>query len=260
MTTTIRDALGQQAQQRANRPGRLLYETPAGPLWSAAAIAEQAAQREPLVQWLVWQAATLAHGNRDQLAELGAAGPAWLRDQLVADRDAAGIVGRAVHHALDARILDTPVAPPTPEQAPFVTAFERFDAAHTPKWDAAALTVAHLDGPGVTWAGLADFFAEIDGEMVIGDFTTARRVDVAALKLVGLSMCDTAWLRDGSEVQPPEVAGGVIVHLRPDLYPAAGYKLIFVDLVAGIEAEVFEHAARLVHARDRMGSLTGVDA
>jgi hypothetical protein len=257
MTTTLRDAVAQRAARLSEPPQRsTMFETPAGPLWSVTAIAERAEPREDLVTWQTWMLSTLAHTHRGRLELLGAAGPQWLHEQLMAYRDAAGIMGRAVHDALDARILEAPRPQPTEEQAPFVAAFERFEADHTPGWDAAAMTVAKIDGPGATWAGRADFFAIIDGRMVVGDFTTARRLEVAALKLVGLSMCDTGWvvLRDGTEVEPPEVAGAVIVHLRPDLYPDTGYRLVPVDITDWTMG-AFEAAALMVHRYDQTGGL-----
>jgi hypothetical protein len=116
------------------------------------------------------------------------------------------------------------------------------------------MTVAKIDGPGATWAGRADFYATIDGRMVIGDFTTARRLEIAALKLVGLSMCGTGWLRDGNEIEPPEIDGAVIVHLRPDLYPDTGYRLVPVD-VTDWTMRTFEAAAMLLHSYDATGGL-----
>lgn len=253
--TTLRDAVADLATRLSEPPHRsTMFETPAGPLWSVTAIAERAEPREDLITWQTWMLSTLAHTRREQLEQLGAGGPKWLHDQLMAYRDAAGIMGRAVHDALDARLLDTPWPAPTEQQAPFVAAFARFEADHKPSWDAAAMTVAKMDGPGESWAGRADFFAVIDGKMVIGDFTTARRLEIAALKLVGLSMCDTGWLRDGMEIEPPELDGAVIVHLRPDLYPDTGYRLVPVD-VTDWTMGAFDAAALMVHRYDQTGGL-----
>jgi len=231
-----------------------MFETPAGPLWSVTAIAERAEPREDLVTWQTWMLSTLAHIHRGRLELLGADGPKWLHEQLMAYRDAAGVMGRAVHDTLDAWILSAPVPQPTEQQAPFVDAFGRFFDDYEPKFDAAAMTVAKIDGPGATWAGRADFFATIKDQMVIGDFTTARRLEIAALKLVGLSMCDTGWLRDGSEIEPPEIDHAVIVHLRPDLYPDTGYRLVPVDITDWTMG-TFEAAALMVHRYDQTGGL-----
>lgn len=253
--TTLRDAVADLAARMPDPYRSLMFETPAGPLWSVTAIAERAEPRDNLVAWQTWMLSSLAHTNREQLEQLGADGPRWLQQQLMAFRDAAGVMGRAVHDALDARILDAPRPQPTEDQAPFVAAFARFEADHDPRWDAAAMTVAKIDSPGATWAGRADFFAELDdGQMVVGDFTTARRLEVAALKLVGLSMCDTGWLRDGTEIEPPEIDHAVIVHLRPDLYPDTGYRLVPVELTDWA-ATAFEAAALMVHRYDQTGGL-----
>lgn len=253
--TTLRDAVAQQAARLSEPPHRsMMFETPAGPLWSVTAIAERAEPREDLITWQTWMLSTLAHTHREQLEQLGAAGPKWLHEQLMAYRDAAGVMGRAVHDTLDAWILGAPIPVPTEQQAPFVDAFVRFFNDHAPEWDAAAMTVAKIDSPGATWAGRADFFAKIEGRMVVGDFTTARRLEIAALKLVGLSMCETGWLRDGSEVEPPEIDHAVIVHLRPDLYPDTGYRLVPVDLTDWTMG-AFEAAALMVHRYDQTGGL-----
>lgn len=252
--TTLRDAVADLAARMPDPHQSLMFETPAGPLWSVTAIAERAEPRDGLAAWQTWMLSSLAHTNREQLEQLGADGPRWLQQQLMAYRDAAGVVGKAVHNALDARLLDTPWPAPTEQQAPFVAAFARFETDHKPSWDAAAMTVAHLDDPAASWAGRADFFAVLDGSMVIGDFTTARRLEIAALKLVGLSMCDTGWLRDGMEIEPPEIDHAVIVHLRPDLYPDTGYRLVPIEL-STYSAVAFEAAALMVHRYDQMGSL-----
>jgi hypothetical protein len=253
--TTLRDAVANLAARLSEPPHRsTMFETPAGPLWSVTAIAERAEPREDLITWQTWMLSTLAHTHRGRLELLGADGPKWLHEQLIAYRDAAGVMGRAVHDVLDAWILDAPFPQPTKEQAPFVDAFIQFSTDHAPEWDAAAMVVAKIDAPGASWAGRADFFAEIDGSMVVGDFTTARRLEVAALKLVGLSMCDTGWLRDGMEIEPPELDGAVIVHLRPDLYPDTGYRLVYVDVTDWTMA-AFEAAALMVHRYDQTGGL-----
>lgn len=253
MSTTIRDVLAQRDQQLATPPASLYFDTPAGPLWSAATIAERTEPREQFLRWVTWQTAILAHTHAETLAGLGVDAPGWLRQQLLADRDAAGIMGRAVHRALDADILGAPRPPATPEQQAFLDAFDRFCQDHQPAWESAAVPVAHVDAvASARWAGRADFFATIDGNMVVGDFTTARRIDVAAFKLVGLAMCETAWVGE-TEVEPPDLDGAVILHLRPDLYLDTGYRLIHIDTKAG--AEAFEAAALLMHLHSEMPPL-----
>jgi hypothetical protein len=245
--STIRDALDEQAGRRAAAVERsIYYDTPAGRLLSAGTVAERAVPRGRLLEWMAWETVLIARANPDELQRRGADAAHWLFNQVNARRDAAGVMGQVVHRAVNASILGTPQSPPTEDNAPYLAAFQRFVADCGPTWEAAALMVGHVDpAPSARWAGTVDFYAEIGGRMVIGDFTTARQTVAAALKLTGLAECGTAWLPDGTWVEPPEVDAGLIVHLRPDLYPDTGYRLIPVDLDAG--RPLFLASARQVH-------------
>jgi hypothetical protein len=176
-------------------------------------------------------------------------------------KDERAEVGSAVHAIIEARILNQP--PPAsvkvnnetwaldgPELAPYLAAFEAFEADWQPEWTASEMVVANpehgyagtldytIAASGLIGQALAAAGYEIDPSLdLLGDTKTGGELDTltssghfkgvypeAGLQMAAYRKASVAWLRSGERVlMPPTLSVGVVLHLRPEgyrLYPA----------------------------------------
>lgn len=213
------------------------YNTPGGKFMSVTTILSNGVPKPALPHWAAREVARCAIDNLPKLARVrGRAAREeayeWLRCAAETKRDTAADLGSAVHHAVEATILEQPMPEPTEEQAPFLQAFANFVADWSPEWEATEMVVAH---PEDEWAGTADWWAyitlpDVGRVLVLGDWKTGKGVYAeAALQLAAYRRATVGWLKDGTEVIPPPAEHAVVVHLRPDKYPDRGYALIPLD-------------------------------
>jgi hypothetical protein len=93
------------------------------------------------------------------------------------------------------------------------------------------------------YAGSFDAIAEVDGEIVLLDWKTSARVyDSVALQLSAYRYADRIILAESGESVPvPEMAGGAVLHVRPE-----GWQLVPVKC----DRDVFAHFLSLRHTFD----------
>lgn len=196
-----------------------------------------------LVGWATWEVACAALESVPRLVRVrGEAARRdavnWLKGAADRKRDTAASLGSLVHDAAEARVLGQPAAEPTPEQKPFMWAFENFIADHSPVFHATELIVAH---PEHGWAGRTDAHAELpmigDGIACIDYKSGKNAYAEACLQLSAYRRAPVGWLGDGTEVEPPKTERAFIIHLRPDKYPDRGYRVIPADT----SDEVYEY-------------------
>lgn len=223
-----------------------------------------------LLGWATWEVATLAVESVPRLVKVRGAtarreAVAWLKDAANRKRDVAADLGSIVHDLAEARVLGTPMPEPTPEQSPFVGAFENFLADHEPVYHATEMTVAN---PEHGWAGRGDGWAELpllgEGIAVIDNKTGKNAYPEAALQLGAYRRATVGWLDDGTEVVPPTAVRGYVLHIRPDKYPDRGYALIPVDTSDEVY-EFFRAAQRvaewsMTRSKSVLGELVEVPA
>lgn len=227
---------------KRNRLG--YYNTPYGRFLSVTTILDKGVPKPALPFWAAREVAQCAIDNIPMLARVrGEAARVeafdWLKGAADRKRDEAGDLGTAIHAAINANILGAPSPEPTDDQAPFMAAFDRFVTDWQPEWEATELVVAH---PEDGWAGTCDWWAwlnlpDLGRTLVCGDTKSGKpdkkrkkgTYPEAALQLSAYRRAKVAWLRDGTEVEPPHADHAVVLHLRPDYYPGKGYALLPID-------------------------------
>jgi hypothetical protein len=220
------------------------YVTPYGRFLSVTTIISKGVPKPALPFWAANETARAALDNVPMLARARTDAARieaydFLRGAANRVRDDAGDLGTAIHAAINADILGKPWPEPTDEQRPFLQAFHRFVADWHPEWEATELVVAH---PEDEWAGTCDWWAwlnlpDLGRTLVCGDSKSGKpdrqrekpTYPETAMQLSAYRRAKVAWLRDGTEVEPPRAEHAVVLHLRPDHYPARGYALAPVD-------------------------------
>lgn len=188
-----------------------------------------------LTDWAAWEVALLASESAPRIVQARTAAARrqvarWLQGAANRKRDNAANFGTMIHDIAEAKVLGKPVAEPTPEQLPFVEAFENFVEDHKPEFHAVELTVAH---PEHGWAGRCDAWAELpvtgDGICVVDYKTGSGAYPEACLQMACYQRAKVGWLDDGTEVVPPDAVRSYILHIRPEKHPERGYALIPAD-------------------------------
>lgn len=188
-----------------------------------------------LTGWAAWEVAVLASDSAPRILQAkGAAArhqlARWLQGAPNRKRDAAANFGTAIHDIAEAKVLGKPIGEPTPEQVPFIEAFDNFVEDHQPVFEATELTVAH---PEHGWAGRCDAWARLplvgDGISVVDYKSGSGAYPDACLQLSCYQRAPVGWLDNGEEVVPPRAVRAFILHIRPDKHPDRGYALIPAD-------------------------------
>lgn len=210
------------------------YATPRGKFMSVTTILSNGVPKPQLIPWTARMVAERAVQGIPRLSRVRGQQAReeafeWLRTAADATRDAAASLGSAIHHAVEATVLGTPMPEPDEQHRPFLDAFTQFCADWQPAWEATEMVVAH---PEHAWAGTGDWWAripELGNVMVIGDYKSGKSVwGDAALQMAAYRRATVGWLKDGTEVVPPLAERAVVVHLRPDTHER-GYALIPMD-------------------------------
>lgn len=192
-----------------------------------------------LVHWAAWEVARCAMDYLPRL--LRARGEdqrrailSWLQKAAERRRDSAADLGTSIHDAVDATILGTPWPAATDEQRPYLDAFARFCDRWQPEFEASEMVVANLTagyaGKGDAWTWLV--LPDLGKVLTILDWKTGKNTyPEVGLQLSAYARAEVAWLRDGTQVVPPQPKYAVVVHLRPDKYPqTGGYRIRPVDI------------------------------
>lgn len=225
-------ARAKKAEKTGSAPERKngYYELPDGRKLMSVTTTIGHGVPKDLLGWATWEVAKLAMESLPRLTKARGTSARWeqinwLKEAHTRVRDSAATFGSAIHDIAEAKVLGKPVAEPTPDQVPFVQAFENFVADHKPKFHAAELTVAH---PDHGWAGRCDAWAELPE---IGDGICV--IDYKGLALDTPLPTPTGWttMRQvsegdellGSDGRPCVVTGKSEVHWRQC------YRIVFDD-------------------------------
>lgn len=225
------------AKKKAGAPQRKsgFYELPDGQKLMSVTTTIGHGVPKDLLGWATWEVAKLAMESLPRLTKARGSSARWreidwLKEAHTRVRDSAASFGSTFHDIAEAKVVGKPFPEPSPEQAPFVQAFENFVEDHKPVFHAAELTVAN---PDHGWAGRCDAWCELpeigDGISVI-DYKSGRNAHAeAALQMACYQRATVGWLDDGTEVVPPKAVRAYVLHVRPEKHPDRGYALIPAD-------------------------------
>lgn len=248
---------------KRDRSGFYTHPTTGERYLSVTSVLSAGIPKPALFHWAAIESAQCAVDNIPMLVRArGEAARAevreWIRHAAERKRDTAADLGTTIHGIVEARLLGQPTPELTDEQAPFVEAFDRFLDAWQPEFEASELVVAH---PEHRWAGTLDAIARIpalDDGLLVVDWKTGKSVyPEVSLQLAAYHRATTGWLRDGTEVVPPQSIGAAVLHIRPRELPGGeelGYALRRVD-VSDQHYEVFRAAQVIAEATRRDGLL-----
>jgi len=196
-----------------------------------------------LINWAANATADYATDHWDELAELSpSARNAKLRKARYEDRDAAGNAGTAVHSlALKLAVGEEVVVPEALRG--HVDSYLRFADEWEPLELLAEIVVVNRR---FRYMGTLDLIAELDGELWLLDFKTARSGVFAenALQLAGYRYAEHYIGADGEEHPLPAVDRCGVIHIRSD-----GYDLIPVE-AGEAEWRIFLYALQIARWRD----------
>lgn len=205
-----------------------------------------------LVEWAKRETAECAVRNWDLLDGMrGVGGDALMVDWLkrIPDhvRDNAANRGTRIHAAADAYVRGEPVDV-SAEEMPFLDAYRRFLEERKVRIVAAELAViGSVPGLG-RYGGTGDIWAQLDDspEGWMLDIKTSKGAyKETAMQLAAYAYGDFgAFPGDAQAYQLPPVDRFGVVHIRPDVYPDTGYRLIEYD-VTGETFAAFCAAYRL---------------
>lgn len=205
---------------------------------SVTTISEYGIPKPGLVHWAAIEVARCAIAHIPKLARLrGEAAREdayqWLRRAAERKRDEAAEFGSLFHDYAEADVLGKPMPTPSKEMRPFIDALKRFLDDHQPTFHATEMVVARV---GDRWAGRLDAYVTLPrygDDLLILDWKSGRSVyDEAALQLSAYRRAEVAWLADGTQVEPMQATGGVVVHVRPEKWDDGkhgGYRLYRTD-------------------------------
>jgi hypothetical protein len=170
--------------------------------------------RPLLVGWAARKAAEHAVANWSSLAELP---PGERLEQIryAHERFAQekADIGNEVHNLIDCWGSGRPLAATPKEISGYVNSFIDFMLDKRPKFLFNEVTLWSREHE---YAGTADFIAEIDGKVCLGDCKTGRRVyDEVGLQLSALRHADFIISPDGEEAGMPPIDFTAALHVRP---------------------------------------------
>lgn len=212
------------------------YKTPHGRFRSVTTILDGGFPKPALIGWTGREVANCALDSVPWLSTLRgdeARDDAAIFLKRAGDRlrDASAKLGSEVHHYLEQRALGAPTVEPTEEQAPFFAAIDDFLNVMAPEWEASELVVANTvdkyAGTGDGWLSFPRHKVTYGDGVAIIDAKSGRNTwGEASMQLSAYRRADVGWLRDGTEVVPPEAKRGFVLHVRPDAYPERGWALV----------------------------------
>jgi hypothetical protein len=183
----------------------------------------------PLIGWAKKATAECAIRNLPMVTEMvKTGGPQaavdWLKRIPDYQRDTSADLGTRVH-ILAEKVAFGESPEVTDEEAPFVTAYRRFLVDWQPQFLRVEAMVCNLSH---SYAGTLDFLAVLDGKVTLGDIKTGSGAySDAGLQLAALGGAEfVGWAGDPRKHPLPHIEQYVVLHLRPDLYPDTGYRLI----------------------------------
>lgn len=144
----------------------------------------------------------------------------WISGAARRTASAAASLGDAVHDHVEAlSIGESPSEPEDPRVLKFAEQWNKFVEKMQPKFTHAEATIFGTTDPfGNAYAGTADFIAEIDGKLYVGDYKTGKSVHAeAALQLSALSHGSEIVI-DGKTESLPKIAGEIVVHLQANSF------------------------------------------
>jgi hypothetical protein len=181
---------------------------------SITTVLKHAIAKPALISWAAKMAAQYAAENWDELESL----PPDVKVERIRyahaqARDAAADTGDAVHEVIDAWSKGAPCDPPDKTTAPFMRQFTDFLFECNPQFLENEVT---LWSRKHSYAGTADWIAEIDGQICLGDNKTGRRIyEESAIQVSALAGTDFIIREDGSEEEIPALEKLVVLHVRP---------------------------------------------
>jgi hypothetical protein len=180
---------------------------------SVTTVMDVAIAKPKLISWAARQAAQYAVSNWSSLGEM----PPVLRAQEISEAhsrtaQSAADKGEMVHELIDKWNKGEAMEVPKGVSAQ-VNQFVDFMMTRQPVFIENEVTVwSRTYG----YAGTADWIAEIDGKVVLGDNKTGKRVySEVGLQLAGLSHADFIIRPDGTEEPIPLIDGVAVLHIRP---------------------------------------------
>lgn len=151
----------------------------------------------------------------------------WLANRHEAVRDAAGERGTKLHAAAEHRELHGPGGTVDDDAAPYFEAYVNWADRAKPTVLATEMTVVSRKwGMAGTLDNLMAFgddsvlpkaLEHLRHKVLLVDKKTSKSVDFTqAWQVNGYSLCETAVMPDGSEIDTPAVDSGLILHIRPE--------------------------------------------
>ena len=219
------------------------------PIPSVTSIIRVVDRSGPLVGWAKRVTAEAALDWRADLdnwvTQFGRdAAKSMLTAKATAERDAAAGLGSRVHALADDVAHGRPVTI-SDQELPYLRAYQRFLDERRPRFLHSERMVCNL---AADYAGTCDWFAEIDGELFIGDNKTGKGV-YAETALQLSAYANAEFIGQGGDpkrYRVPRTTKAAALHLKPD----GTYNLIEF----GIDGETF---AAFLAARTIYGWLNG---
>ncbi|MEX5634991.1 hypothetical protein [Parafrankia sp. FMc2] len=236
-----------------------------------------------LPYWYGLEAGRYAVARHDEIAELIARGDEARAIALIAGaaeriKNESANLGKLFHRVADAKIRnrDLPLTEEEEEAvAPFEATMDRFidEMQPTYRW-----TETTLYNRRLLYAGTGDCCLEFGvplpvvvrrrlagtfppGALLIGDYKSGNTVrDEAGVQVTAYGSCTHMGLRDATNtiVEMPPVAGGAVIHIRPDGYRVHGVLITPAMRAAwGYARHWFEAQRHLVPASIGMGVRAG---
>lgn len=149
----------------------------------------------------------------------------WIAAAASRTANSAAELGDKVHEAVE--VLANGEEPEiTADIRGHVRSWERFITDQKPTFKFLEATAYGKTPEGLTYAGTADFIAEINGKLYVGDYKTGKSIHTeAALQLSALAHAAELYDEVLEQMLPmPKINGGLVVHLT-----ANGYNLHIVE-------------------------------
>jgi hypothetical protein len=179
--------------------------------WAARTVAEQAVNDLVLVT-------KMSRTDKD-----GAI--AYLKGKPYAEKDAAANLGSRIHGIAEGHELGHDMPELADDERAMVEQYLAFRDDWKPTYEATEATVCNrTHAYAGTLDGLLRFqqyrLPKAGDALVVGDYKTGRTGPYAewGLQLAAYANAEALWLPDDSEVAMPQVAGGVVIRIRPDFY------------------------------------------
>lgn len=152
----------------------------------------------------------------------------WIAGAALRTSNSAAELGDKVHEAVEV-LANGEVPEITPDIKGYVKSWEDFVSEQNPNFRFLEATAYGKIGSGLKYAGTADFIAEFNGKLYVGDYKTGKSIHTeAALQLSALAHAREIYDEVLDQMIPmPKIDGGLVVHLT-----ANGYKLHVVEDLA----------------------------